>query len=155
MLVQKLATAAAALTLADSALARSYVIAGGGSAGLLLAVQLSADPKVTVTVLEAGYSGYGNPKRLDLRPKATTVHSRDRVRLEVPVDSSTPIKRHYYTGTERKGFGVRMSLTLVPLFLIFLVLRGSSAMNALIMHRSGKYEYDLWESLGNKGWCVP
>ncbi|KAG8700903.1 hypothetical protein FRC09_005692 [Ceratobasidium sp. 395] len=25
-------------------------------------------------------------------------------------------------------------------------------MNALIMHRSGKYEYDLWELLGNKGW---
>lgn len=33
--------------------------------------------------------------------------------------------------------------------------RGSSAMNALIMHRSGKYEYDLWESLGNTGWWVP
>ena len=45
-----------------------YVIAGAGTAGLLLAVILSEDPNVTVCVLEAGSDGRNdrnitNPER--------------------------------------------------------------------------------------------
>ncbi|KAG9100612.1 hypothetical protein FS749_014202 [Ceratobasidium sp. UAMH 11750] len=132
MLVQKLATVAAALSLADSALSCSYVIAGGGSAGLLLAVQLSADPKVTVTVLEAGYSGYGNASIYDPRQRLSIQGTEFDWKFE-----SIPQPQ--------------LNNTIIPVQR-GKVLGGSSAMNALIMHRSGKYEYDLWESLGNKGW---
>ncbi|KAG8685468.1 hypothetical protein FRC09_014722, partial [Ceratobasidium sp. 395] len=132
MLIRKVATVATVLSLADSALARSYVIAGGGSAGLLLAVQLSADPKVTVTVLEAGYSGFG---KYVLSSGYPSEGGHIYILSEVP-RFTTQGNDYPSKGPMQRGK----------------VLGGSSAMNALIMHRSGKYEYDLWESLGNKGW---
>ncbi|KAF8606521.1 alcohol oxidase [Ceratobasidium sp. AG-I] len=123
---------AVSFDLVNLGLARRYVIAGGGSAGLLLAVQLSTDPRVTVTVLEAGGSGYGNASIYDPRQRMSIMGTEFDWKFQSIPQS-------------------QLNNTIIPVQR-GKVLGGSSAMNALIMHRSGKYEYDLWESLGNRGW---
>lgn len=42
-----------------------YIVVGGGTAGLLLANKLSADPAFSVAVIEAGDEQYDNPNVTD------------------------------------------------------------------------------------------
>ena len=116
-----------------------FVIVGGGSAGCVLASRLSEDPNVEVCLLEAG--GKDN---------SPLIHT------PVGVAAIMPTKIHNW-GFEtvpqqglngRKGYQPRGK-----------TLGGSSSINAMMYARGHKYDYDLWQELGNSGWsykeCLP
>lgn len=108
-----------------------YVIAGAGSAGCVLANRLSADPKISVLLIEAG-GGDRNPL------------------LRVPKGSgklfdSTKHMWHYSTvpfGPHRHS----------ERWMRGKVLGGSSSINGMIYNRGNRLDYDGLERLGNKGW---
>lgn len=108
-----------------------YIIVGAGSAGCVLANRLSADPHVTVLVLEAG----GPDKRQEVRMPAA-----------FPKLFQSAVDWAYYTEEEphmhnRILYWPRGKM-----------LGGSSAMNAMIYMRGHRANYDGWEHLGNEGW---
>ncbi|PVH30442.1 GMC family oxidoreductase [Pararhodobacter oceanensis] len=118
-----------------------YVIAGGGSAGCVLAARLSEDPSVSVCLVEAGGSG----RSLLIRAPA----------LVASMVSGRP-KIHnwaFHTTPQpglngRRGFQPRGK-----------ALGGSSAINAMLYLRGQRADYDLWADLGAEGWdwagCLP
>lgn len=116
-----------------------YIIVGGGSAGCVLASRLSEDPSITVCLLEAG----GKDNSAFIHTPIGTV-------------AMMPTKLHNW-GFEtvpqpglngRRGYQPRGK-----------TLGGSSSINAMMYSRGNRYDYDLWESLGNTGWsyddCLP
>jgi choline dehydrogenase len=116
-----------------------YVIVGAGSAGCLLANRLSADPGVSVLLIEAGGSdnyfwipipvGYlftiGNPRT-------------DWMFRTEPEEGLNGRTLGYARGK---------------------VMGGCTSINAMIYMRGQKSDYDHWASLGNRGWsweeCLP
>lgn len=111
-----------------------YVIAGGGSAGCVMAARLSEDPDVTVCLVEAGGDGDGLLIRVPLmgaamisgRPKINNwaYHTVPQVELN-----------------NRKGFQPRGK-----------ALGGSSAINAMLYVRGHPSDYDDWADMGCEGW---
>lgn len=111
-----------------------YVIVGGGSAGCVLANRLSADPKTTVCLIEAG----GGGKDILIRAPA----------LMAGMISGRPKINNWAFLTERqpglnnrRGYQPRGK-----------ALGGSSAINAMLYVRGHPKDYDEWEALGCKGW---
>lgn len=112
-----------------------YIIAGGGSAGCVLAARLSEDPSVSVCLIEAG----GQGKDLLIR---------------VPVGAAGMISGRpkinnwaYQTVPQpglngRRGYQPRGR-----------TLGGSSAINAMLYVRGHRKDYDEWASLGADGWA--
>lgn len=110
-----------------------YIIVGAGSAGCALAYRLSANPAVTVALLEAGGS---NTEQLVTMPKgiAKLVASPDHTwqfPVQQPRRPGTPPTETWIRG---KGLG------------------GSSAINGMIFIRGQAEDYDEWERLGAPGW---
>jgi choline dehydrogenase-like flavoprotein len=111
-----------------------YVIAGGGSAGCVLAARLSEDPNVSVCLVEAGGEGR------DLM-----------VRLPVGFGLLTkgPFRKLYWPFQTvpqpglngRRGFQPRGK-----------ALGGSSAINAMLYIRGHRSDYDGWAAAGCNGW---
>ena len=109
-----------------------YVIVGAGSAGCVLANRLSADPNVTVALLEAGGrdtnpwihipAGY---YRNVLNPKITW----------------------QFTSGPEPHLGGRMIN-----WPRGRVLGGTSAINGLLYVRGQSHDFDVWRQLGNVGW---
>ncbi|MFZ2100991.1 MAG: GMC family oxidoreductase N-terminal domain-containing protein [Oricola sp.] len=109
-----------------------YIIAGGGTAGCLLANRLSKDPATRVLMVEAGGSGrhlyievplmlpklLGNPKFDWCYETVPEPHCHDR-RIRLP-----------------RG---RM-------------LGGSSGINGMVYVRGDRWDYDNWAAQGNEGW---
>lgn len=110
-----------------------YVIAGGGSAGCVLANRLSADPKNKVCLIEAGPA--------DTSPL---------VRMPGGVIGLMRSNSHnwqFWTAPEKHCGGRSMYWPRGK------TLGGSSAINAMVAIRGHAQDYDLWESQGNKGWA--
>jgi choline dehydrogenase len=109
-----------------------YVIVGGGSAGCVLANRLSADPSITVALLEAGP-----------RDKNFLIH----MPAGYPVLMKTGLVDWGYHTEPQAGLNGRR---------LFWprgkVLGGSSSVNAMVYIRGVPSDYDLWAQLGNRGW---
>jgi choline dehydrogenase-like flavoprotein len=110
------------------------VIAGGGSAGAVLAARLSEDPALTVCLIEAGGAG----RSIAIRAPA----------LVAATISGRPPLHNWALHTVpqpglngRRGFHPRGR-----------ALGGSSAINAMLYVRGHPSDYDGWADLGADGW---
>ena len=109
-----------------------YVIVGAGSAGCVLANRLSADPSVTVCLLEAG------PR--DWHPM-----------IHVPAGFmktlTDPMVNWLYEAEPSEGTAGRVIKAPRGK-----TLGGSSSINGHIYNRGQSLDYDTWSQLGNTGW---
>ncbi|KAI0163409.1 glucose oxidase [Pestalotiopsis sp. NC0098] len=110
-----------------------YVIAGGGTAGMVLANRLSEDPGVRVAVVEAGADAraYPNVTRIDLDGLNY---------INASVDWA-------YTSVPQPGIGNRSLL-----YHAGKALGGTSNINGMVYLRGDEAQFDAWETLGNEGW---
>jgi choline dehydrogenase len=109
-----------------------YVIVGGGAAGCVLANRLSADPAVSVVLLEAGPSHLGSAAILDVGGWVSL--------LGGEFDDSHPM-----AATDRVA-GRTIPLPRGR------VLGGSTSINAMLWYRGHPSDYDAWEAAGATGW---
>ncbi|MFP5473988.1 MAG: GMC family oxidoreductase, partial [Gammaproteobacteria bacterium] len=112
--------------------AYDYVIVGGGSAGCVLANRLSADPAVSVLLLEAGPD-------------------------EEPFWVRTPagLGNVFFDARLNWKFSTEAEPNLAGRNLYWprgKILGGSSAINGMVYMRGFAYDYDRWQALGNEGW---
>jgi choline dehydrogenase-like flavoprotein len=108
-----------------------YVIVGGGTAGCVLANRLSADPDVTVLLLEAGSR--------DLNPM---IH----VPGGVGMLFGPRVNWRFHTVPQAQLDGREVWYPQGK------TLGGSSAINAMIYIRGQREDYDGWAAAGNTGW---
>lgn len=108
-----------------------YIIVGAGSAGCVLANRLSAQPDVSVLLLEAG----GPDTRQELRvPLAFSKLFGSELdwNYHTEPEPESDNQRHYWPRGKTLG--------------------GSSALNAMIYIRGHRADYDAWSAACNKGW---
>lgn len=111
-----------------------YIIAGGGSAGSVLAARLSEDPSVTVCLIEAG--GDGRSFLIDT-PAMLAAMVRGKPALHNWAFSTVP-QRHLGNRVCYQPRGKALG--------------GSSAINAMLYTRGHPSDYDHWAALGAEGW---
>ncbi|MEU0274351.1 GMC oxidoreductase [Streptomyces sp. NPDC006307] len=111
--------------------AYDYVIVGGGTAGSVIAHRLTADPDVTVAVIEGGPSDVDRPDVLTLR--------RWMGLLGGDLDYDYPT-----TAQPRGNSHIRHSRARV--------LGGCSSHNTLISFKPLPSDWDEWEEAGAEGW---
>lgn len=111
-----------------------YIIAGGGSAGCVMASRLSEDPTVSVCLVEAGGTGRDILVRA---PALVAAMISGRPKLNNWAFRTTPQPGL----NNRRGFQPRGK-----------TLGGSSAINAMLYVRGHAKDYDEWADLGCEGW---
>ena len=111
-----------------------FVIAGGGSAGCVLAARLSEDPSVTVCLIEAGSEGRDVLVRT---PIGAAAYMRGLFGVRNWAFQTVP--QPGLNG--RRGYQPRGK-----------ALGGSSAINAMLYTRGVPADYDRWVEEGAKGW---
>ncbi|KAG9207038.1 hypothetical protein G6514_000329 [Epicoccum nigrum] len=109
------------------------VIAGGGTAGLVVATRLSQYlPNQCILVVEAGPDGRNESKIYIPGLRGSTFGSLYDWNLTTTPQAAANNRTIPHTRGK--------------------VLGGSSALNLLIWNRASRREYDAWEELGNPGW---
>jgi choline dehydrogenase len=109
-----------------------YIIIGAGSAGAVLANRLSADPSVSVTVVEAG--------AWDKSPFIHMPAGYFRLMQTLQLDWG------YWTVPQKH---VNNRVMLVPRAKS---IGGCTTVNGMIYTRGDRTDYDQWAQLGNRGW---
>ncbi|KAJ6508137.1 hypothetical protein C8R45DRAFT_966437 [Mycena sanguinolenta] len=113
----------------------TYVVVGGGTAGLVVAARLAENSANTVVVLEAGSDGFNNPNIGNLSFAS----------IQALVGSFVDWN---YTSLPLK-FAANQTIAMTR----GKVLGGSSAVNGALITRPNKIDLDLWESaFGATGW---
>jgi choline dehydrogenase len=109
-----------------------YIIAGGGTAGCVLANRLSTDPRTKVLLIEAGGTG-------------------DTFVNNMPAGSyllmGNPKADWTYSVTPDDSIGERYQIWAAGK-----MLGGSSGMNGMVYIRGLRSDYDLWAAAGATGW---
>src|SRR5215207_8213221 len=108
-----------------------YVIVGGGSAGCVLANRLSADPKTSVLLLEAG-----------IREPIPAVHVPRMWRSLWGSDVDWGYITEPQPGLDDRTINCPRGK----------VLGGTSAINAMVYIRGNRRDFDGWRDLGNVEW---
>jgi choline dehydrogenase-like flavoprotein len=108
-----------------------YIIAGAGSAGCVLANRLSADPGVTVLLLEAG--GSDRSPVFSIPKGSGLVFENEKYTWQY---TTTPFGPNPHTERWMRGK----------------VVGGSSSINGMVYNRGNRADYDELERLGNPGW---
>ncbi|NGQ89413.1 glucose-methanol-choline oxidoreductase [Rhodobacter sp. HX-7-19] len=111
-----------------------YIIAGGGSAGAVLAARLSEDPAISVCLIEAGGSG-----------KSFLINTPAMV--AAMVSGRPPLHNWAFRTTPQPHLNGRRCYQPRGK-----ALGGSSAINAMLYVRGHPSDYDTWADLGADGW---
>ena len=109
-----------------------YVVAGGGSAGCVVASRLSEDPNVNVLLLDAGRSDK---------------HLFSKVPAAIGFAIGNSKMNWQYTAQPDHSRGNR-----VEMWPAGRMLGGGSTINGMMFVRGHRWDYDHWKSLGNEGW---
>lgn len=109
-----------------------YLIIGAGSAGCVLANRLSENPNNKVCLLEAGPEDNSLFISMPAGIIAMMRSNKRNWRYETTAQEALNQRKVYIPRGKTLG--------------------GSSAVNAMIYTRGHRWDYDHWESLGNKGW---
>jgi choline dehydrogenase len=109
-----------------------YIIAGGGSAGCVLASRLSEDPGTRVLLIESGQRD--SDKYIHIPATFFKVLEKGRDAL-------------FYSSEPEKGLNGRPSI--VPQGH---VLGGGSSVNAMVYIRGSRQDYDTWAQMGCRNW---
>ena len=116
-----------------------YIIVGAGSAGCILANRLSADPSVSVVLLEAGGADAHLFYRMPAGYRQLMKSGMGNWKYESEPQAGLNGRRMYFPRGK--------------------VLGGSSSINAMVCLRGNPGDYDEWSQLGNRGWsyedCLP
>lgn len=114
-----------------------YIVAGGGTAGSIVAARLSEDPDVSVLLLEAG----GEPSAMSIAVPAMQGDAQLNPELDWMV-RSTPQEHACQGLTDRVSFWPRGK-----------VLGGSSCLNTMLYVRGNRENFDEWrDQFGCDGW---
>ncbi|MFM7048597.1 MAG: GMC family oxidoreductase, partial [Polynucleobacter sp.] len=109
-----------------------YIIIGAGSAGCVLANRLSANPKHSVCLIEAGPPDYSPWIHLPIGYGKTMWDPSVNWKFHTEPDPEMNNRPIYWPRGKCLG--------------------GSSSINGLIFIRGQKEDYDHWHDLGNDGW---
>ncbi|KAJ7698127.1 alcohol oxidase [Mycena rosella] len=117
-----------------------FVVVGGGTAGLTVAVRLTEDPNIRVGVIEAGQYRPGDPV-IEVPQSAVAPGNPNGTAL-----AGNPTYDWLFTSTPQPGFnGASIPLPRGK------VVGGSSAINEIVWQRGAKAEYDLWSTTFGNG----